>query len=63
MGAFPREAYAHTKAALVEDAIRRTMEESPDAAERTAAVWTSAESRAARARQRATLGQAARTPG
>ena len=60
MGAFPRAAYAHTKAALVEDAIRRTMQESPDAEARTAAVWTSDESRAARARQRAKLGAAQR---
>ena len=57
MGAFPRAAYAHTKAALVEEAVRRTMGESPDAEARTASVWTSAESRAARARQRAKLGK------
>ena len=55
MAAFPREAYAHTKAALVEDAMRRIMHESPDADERGAAVWTSTESRGARARQRAKL--------
>jgi enoyl-CoA hydratase len=60
MGAFPRDAYAHTKAALVEDAVRRTMRETPDAAARTAAVWTTPESRAARARQRAKLGGGAR---
>jgi enoyl-CoA hydratase/carnithine racemase len=52
MGAFPRPAYAHTKAALVEDAIRRTLHETADEESRTAAVWTSPESRAARARQR-----------
>jgi enoyl-CoA hydratase/carnithine racemase len=56
MGAFPSDAYAHTKAALVEDAVRRTMHEPPDTAARTAAVWTTPESRAARARQRAKLG-------
>jgi enoyl-CoA hydratase len=55
MGAFPREAYAHTKAGLVADAIRRVMHEDTDAAERGAAVWMTAESRAARARQRETL--------
>ena len=55
MGAFPRLAYAHTKAALVEDAIRRTLHETADEEERTAAVWTSPESRAARARQREKL--------
>src|SRR5262245_43952986 len=52
MGAFPRLAYAHTKATLVEDAIRRTLHETADEEERTAAVWTSPESRGARARQR-----------
>ena len=57
MGAFPRDAYAHTKASLVEDAVRRTMHEPPDVAARTAAVWTTPESRAARARQRAKLGR------
>ena len=56
MGAFPRDAYAHTKTLLVEDAIRRTMHESPDAEARAAAVWRTAESRAARARQREKLG-------
>lgn len=58
MGAFPREAYAHTKAALIEDALRRVMSEPPDAEDRTAAVWTTPESRAARARQREKLGKA-----
>jgi enoyl-CoA hydratase/carnithine racemase len=58
MGGFPRDAYAHTKAALIEDAVRRIMHEPPDADERGAAVWTSPESRAARARQRAKLGKA-----
>ena len=52
MGAFPRDAYAHTKAALVEDAVRRIMHEPPEADERAAAVWTSPESRTARGRQR-----------
>jgi enoyl-CoA hydratase len=56
MGAFPRDAYAHTKAALVEEAVGRVMSEPPDAVDRGAAVWTSAESRAARARQREKLG-------
>jgi len=57
MGAFPRAAYAHTKLGLVEDAVRRTMQESPDAEIRTAAVWTSDESRAARARPRTKRGK------
>jgi enoyl-CoA hydratase len=57
MGAFPREAYAHTKAMLVEGAIARIMAEPPDADARGAAVWSTAESRAARARQREKLGR------
>ena len=56
MAGYPCEAYAHTKAALVAEAIARIMHEPPDADERGAAVWTSAESRAARARQREKLG-------
>lgn len=56
LGGFPREAYAHTKAALVEDAVARVHAESTDDAERGAAIWTLPESRAARARQRAKLG-------
>jgi len=60
MGSFPCEAYAHTKAALVEDALRRVMGEPPDADRRAAAVWTTLESRTARARQREKIGKAAR---
>ena len=56
LGAFPREAYAHTKAALVADAVARVESETPDEAARGADVWTSTESRAARAAQRAKLG-------
>jgi enoyl-CoA hydratase len=56
LGAYSREAYAHTKAALVADAVARTLAETPAEAEAAAAVWTSAESRAARAAQRAKLG-------
>ena len=55
LGSFPREAYAHTKAALLEGAVARVMAETEDEAARTAAIWTSAESRAARAAQRAKL--------
>jgi len=62
MGAFPREAYAHTKAALVADAVARIRSETPAEAAATAAVWTSAESRAARARQRERLGMARPSP-
>jgi len=57
LGAFPREAYAHTKAALVEDAVRRVHAETAEAADRGAAIWTTPESRAARAAQRQKLGK------
>jgi enoyl-CoA hydratase len=57
LGAFPREAYAHTKAALVAEAVARVRAETPEEAARTAAVWTAPESRAARARQREKLGR------
>jgi len=51
LGSFPRDAYAHTKAALVAETIARIESETPDEAQRTAAVWLSAESAAARAAQ------------
>jgi enoyl-CoA hydratase len=57
LGAFPREAYAHTKAALVAEAAARATAETPEEAARSAAVWTTPESRAARAAQRQKLGQ------
>jgi enoyl-CoA hydratase len=56
LGSFPREAYAHTKTALVAEAVARVRAETPDEAARGAAVWTTAESRAARKAQRAKLG-------
>lgn len=56
LGAFPCEAYAHTKAALIGDALARVLAETEEEAERTAAVWTTEESRAARAAQRQKLG-------
>jgi enoyl-CoA hydratase len=55
MGTFPRQAYAHTKAALIKDALARTRDETEEEVERTAAVWTTEESRAARASQRQKL--------
>ena len=61
LGAFPREAYAHTKGALVAEAAARVRAETPEEAARAAAVWTMPESRAARAAQRAKLGM--RRPG
>lgn len=55
LGACPREAYAHTKAALIDEALARCRAETEEEAERTAAVWTTEESRAARAAQRQKL--------
>jgi len=55
MGAFPRDAYAHTKAGLVADALARVAAETPADEAHGAAVWTSPESRTARAAQRAKL--------
>jgi len=55
LGAFPREAYAHTKAALVAEAVARIEAETPEEAARTAAVWMTAESVAARAAQQRKL--------
>jgi len=51
LGAFPRDAYAHTKAALVGEAIARIQSDTPEEAMRTAAVWMTPESVAARAEQ------------
>src|SRR5215813_4771313 len=48
LGAFPREAYAHTKAALVAEALAHVAAEAPDEEAAGAAVWTTPESRAAR---------------
>lgn len=55
MGTFPREAYVHTKLALVADAAERIMAEAPAEAARGAAIWQTAESRAARDKQREKL--------
>jgi len=57
LGAFPREAYAHTKAALGAEAVARVEAETEEEAARAAAVWTAPESRAARAVQREKLGR------
>jgi enoyl-CoA hydratase len=56
MAAFPQAAYAHAKAALVAEALARIDGETPEEAARAIAVWSDAESRAARARQREKLG-------
>jgi len=52
LGAFPREAYAHSKAAIVADAAAAIRAETDEVALRTMTVWLTPESRAARARQR-----------
>ena len=57
LAAFPREAYAYTKAALVAEAVERVKTETPEEAARGAAVWTTAESRAAMGRQLQRLGK------
>ena len=51
LGGFPRDAYAHTKAALVAGAVAHIQADTPEEAMRTAAVWMSPESVAARAEQ------------
>lgn len=56
LGAFPREAYAHAKAALVAEAVARIEAETPEEALQTMSVWITPESRAARAKQREKLG-------
>jgi enoyl-CoA hydratase len=56
MGAFPRQAYAHTKQRLIDGALARILAETPEEAARAAAVWTTPESHTARAAQRAKLG-------
>ncbi|TMC00215.1 MAG: enoyl-CoA hydratase/isomerase family protein [Chloroflexi bacterium] len=51
LGAFPSDAYAHTKLALVREALMRIEEETEEEAMRGAAVWMTPESVAARAAQ------------
>jgi enoyl-CoA hydratase len=58
LAAFPREAYAHAKAALIAGAVSKIEMETDDEARHTRAVWLAPESRAARAAQRAKLGRA-----
>ncbi len=55
LASFPREAYAHTKGTLVAEAVARIEAETDPEMLRTAAVWVTDESRAARAAQRAKL--------
>ncbi len=55
LAAYPREAYAHTKAALVAEAAARVETETAEEAARGVAVWMTPESRAARKAQRESL--------
>ena len=56
LAAFPREAYAHAKAALIGETLDRIDAETPAEAAAAIAVWSAPASRAARARQREKLG-------
>ena len=56
LGAFPAESFAHAKEGLVGEAAARVRAETPAEADRTAAIWSTDESRAARSRQREKLG-------
>ena len=56
LAAFPREAYAHAKAALTAEAVARITAETEEEALHTMAVWLAPESRNARAKQREKLG-------
>jgi enoyl-CoA hydratase len=57
MAAFPREAYAHTKAALIAEALARIDAHTREQMLADAAVWMTDESRAARRDQRVKLGK------
>ncbi len=63
LGAFPREAYAHTKAALVAEAAARVEAETAEEAARGAAVWMTPASLAARAAQQEKLSKRTVTDG
>ena len=57
LAAYPREAYAHTKTALVAEAVARVEAESPEDATRGVSVWMTPESLAARGAQQEKLGK------
>lgn len=57
LGTYPREAYAHTKAALIAEAVARVKAETAEEAARAAAVWMMPESLAAREAQQEKLGK------
>lgn len=58
LGTYPCEAYAHTKNALIAEALARVRAETPEEAASTASVWMTPESLAARMRQAQKLGKA-----
>lgn len=58
LGTYPREAYAHTKNALVAEAAERVKAESREEALATVSVWVTPESMAARMQQAQKLGKA-----
>jgi enoyl-CoA hydratase len=55
VAAYPREAYGHAKTRFVADALERLDQVSMEEEERIAALWSTGESRAARAAQRRRL--------
>ena len=57
VGAYPKDAYAHTKLALVREAAERVKAEAPAEAQRGAAVWMTPESVSARLAQAEKLGK------
>jgi enoyl-CoA hydratase len=59
LGAYPREAYAHTKAALVAETVARVEAETAEDVARAAMVWMMPESLAARAAQQEKMGKGA----
>jgi len=56
MGAFPHDAYAHTKARLIAPVLARIAAETPAQALAASAIWSTPESRAARKAQREKIG-------
>lgn len=57
LGSYPRDAYAHTKAALVSEAAERVRAQAPEEAASDIAAWMTPESLAARAAQAEKLGK------
>ena len=57
LGSYPKDAFAHTKAALVDEAVERVKAEPSDEARRGAALWMTPESVSARLAQTEKLGK------